>query len=97
MIYSSLYQNSFVAAIVAFLALLVIFFVFDIAPTVKIVNGQVKHTVNWKYPLAISILVFLLWYFLLFPPEAIKPTFPSKEVPQPKSPQGQVIDMKTWL
>lgn len=94
MIYSSLYQNSFVAAIFAFLISIIIFFVFDIAPTIKVKNGQIKHYVNWKYPLIIAILVFLIWYFIIFPPEIIKPTL-KKESPVKN--EKQIMNMSNWL
>ena len=82
MIYNRLYQNSFVAAIFAFLLLLGIFFVFDICPSVTIgTDGKINHTVNWKYPLAISIFVFVIWYFIIYPPESVKQTIPIKEPP----------------
>lgn len=98
MIYSSLYQNSFVAAIIAFLAFLLIFFVFDIAPTIKVEDGKIKHTVNWKYPLILAILVFLVWYFILFPPEVIKPTLPIK-APEPMVPvmEDPFPSLANWL
>lgn len=70
--YNSLYQNSFVVALVSFFILLAIFFVFDIAPTITVDdNGDIKRTVNWKYPLIIAIFILLLWYFVVFPPDSI--------------------------
>jgi hypothetical protein len=66
--YTHIYQNSFVAMIFAFLLICMIFYIFHIGYSMDIENGTIVSTFNWKYPLAIAFLVWLLWYFVFFPP-----------------------------
>lgn len=67
--YTHLYQNSYIVAIIVLIALLVIFYVFKIgySHTVDPVTGVVTSKFNWRYPLAIALVVWILWNYMLFP------------------------------
>lgn len=66
--YTSIYQNSYVVFIISLIVLLIIFYVFKIGYSTVVVNGKVEKRFNWKYPLAISLVIWVIWYFLLYPP-----------------------------
>ncbi|BCS83136.1 hypothetical protein QLL95_gp0987 [Cotonvirus japonicus] len=70
--YTSIYQNSYVAFIVTFIVLCIIFYFFKIGYTTTISNGNITKKFSWKYPLAISLIVWVVWYFWLYPPSNIK-------------------------
>ena len=68
--YTSIYQNSYIVAIIVFIILLIIFYVFKIGATTEITSdGKIVKKFNWKYPVAISLIVWLVWHFWLFSPK----------------------------
>lgn len=67
--YTHIYQNSYIVAIITFIVLCVIFYVFEIGSNTSISNGQVVKSFSWKYPLAITLIVWLIWHFWLYPPK----------------------------
>lgn len=66
-------NNSYVVFIISFIMLSAIMYIFGIGQNVDIINdGKNLKTVNnysWKYPLAISLLIWGLWHFYLYPPQ----------------------------
>ncbi|CAH6420185.1 Hypothetical protein MVR_LOCUS58 [uncultured virus] len=68
----SILKNSFVVMIIAFLVLSAAFYVFGIGFTTSIEpDGQINRRFSYKYPLAIALIIWLLWYFVLFPPQCV--------------------------
>lgn len=75
--YTHIYQNSYVVLIVSFILLCVIFYIFEIGYTTNILpTGRVVKKFSWKYPLAISLIIWIFWYFYLYPPENVKVSSP---------------------
>ena len=73
--YTRIYQNSYVVLIITFIMLCVIFYLFQIGYATKILpNGKIVKKFSWKYPLAISLIVWVFWHFYLYPPADIKTT-----------------------
>ena len=68
MMYKHIYQNSYIVAIITFVILCVIFYFLQIGYSNKIANGKVIKKFSWKYPLAITLMVWLIWHFYLYPP-----------------------------
>ncbi|XWV26308.1 hypothetical protein QJ857_gp0766 [Tupanvirus soda lake] len=67
--YTRIYQNSYIVLIITFILLCVIFYLFEIGYNTEISpEGKVIKTFSWKYPLAISLIVWVFWHFYLFPP-----------------------------
>lgn len=66
--YTSIYQNSYIIFIITFVTLSIIFYIFKIGYSAEIRNGKIVKKFSWKYPLAISLIVWLFWYFYLYPP-----------------------------
>jgi hypothetical protein len=86
MTYAHIYQNSYIVAITLFIILLVLFYVFEIGAKQELVDGEVKTKLNWQWPLAISLIVWLFWHFYLFPPEGTSVSWsspPSREISNP--------------
>ncbi len=67
--YTSIYQNSYVILIISFILLSLICYFFEIGYTTKINNdGNITKKFSWKYPLAISLIIWIFWHFYLYPP-----------------------------
>ena len=72
--YTSIYQNSYVVFVIVLILLSLFFYLFEIGYTSNLSDGKIVKKFNWKYPLAISLIVWLLWYFYFFPPQKNKKT-----------------------
>lgn len=70
--YTSIFQNSYIVAIFVFIILCLVFYFLEIGFSTTIENGEVVKKFSWKYPLAISLIVWLVWYFVLYPPKDTK-------------------------
>ena len=64
---TSIYQNSYIVLIITFVMFCLIFYVFRIGYSTEIKNEKIVRKFSWKYPLAISLIVWLLWHFVLYP------------------------------
>jgi hypothetical protein len=63
-----IFKNSYVIFIITFILLCAIFYFFEIAAIPVAKNGVIQKKFNWKYPLAISLVVWVAWHFYLYPP-----------------------------
>lgn len=64
-----IFKNSYVIFIISFIIFSIIFYLFNIGYTDQIKDGVIVKRFSWKYPLAISLIIWLIWYFYLFPPK----------------------------
>lgn len=64
---TSIYQNSYIVFAITFVILCAICYIFEIGFNTSTQNGKVIKSFSWKYPLAISLIVWLFWHFYLFP------------------------------
>ena len=70
----SIFKNSYVMCITSFFVLYVLFYLFGIGYVTDTVNGKQVRRMSFKYPLAFSLIIWLIWHFYLFPPkEVLKP------------------------
>lgn len=67
--YTSIYQNSYIVLIISFILLSIICYIFGIGYSTQIQNGKIVRKFSWKYPLAISLIIWLIWHFYLYPPK----------------------------
>ena len=76
--YTKIYQNSYIVLIITFVLLSIFCYLFEIGSVTQVQNGKVVKKFSWKYPLSISLIVWVVWYFFLFPPpEELKQNIPS--------------------
>jgi hypothetical protein len=102
--YTHIYENSFVILILTFVILCVIFYLFKIGYSIKIENGKIVKKFGWRYPLAIALIVWLIWYFVLFPPTDVKKQCDMTKIvmsdtvniPHFNGPMSQKINMANW-
>lgn len=96
--YSNLFKNSYVMFVLSFIILYGLFYLLDIGTRVKIVDNKVSKKAGWQYPLAIALIIWVIWHFLLYPPKNIK-TPESKQSAQFSSPPSNIpeINMKNWV
>ncbi len=88
--YSGLLKNSYIVMILAFVVLCIIFYLFEIgySTTIEYVGNEdclekgtcaqtkVVKKFSWKYPLAIALVVWMVWHFYLYPPKDLtQPTY----------------------
>jgi hypothetical protein len=63
-----LWKNSYFVAFCCLIILLIFFYVFKIGYTyTKNSDGEIVAKYNWVYPLAISLVIWILWHFWFFP------------------------------
>lgn len=61
-------KNSYVILLLCFILLCMIFYLFEIGYTVRITSeNKVIREFSWKYPLAISLIVWIFWHFYIYP------------------------------
>jgi len=66
-------KNSFIMAILVFISSYFFFYLFGIGYETQIINGRAVRRMSWKYPLALALLVWMIWYFYLYPaPEVLQ-------------------------
>lgn len=67
--YEHIYQNSYIVSAVVLVILLLIFYLFDIGSKTTIESdGSIRTNFNWKLPLAITLIFWVVWHFFVFPP-----------------------------
>ncbi|MEM0354120.1 MAG: hypothetical protein QXW79_00925 [Thermoplasmata archaeon] len=71
-------QNSYIVAIITFILLAAFFYIFKFGYTTQYqVENKASHLkvvrrFSWKYPLAITLIIWLFWHFYLFPPKNLE-------------------------
>lgn len=71
--YKHIYQNSYIVSAIVLVILLAIFYLFEIGSKTTITeDGQLKVRFNWQLPVAITLIFWVMWNYVIFPP--IKPT-----------------------
>lgn len=66
--YTNIYQNSYVILVIAFIIISAICYIFEIGYNTKISDNKIIKSFSWKYPLAISLIIWVFWHFYLYPP-----------------------------
>lgn len=107
--YTSIFQNSYVVLILSFIGLSVLFYFLEIGYNIELQNGKVVKKFSWKYPLSISLIVWVVWHFFLYPPPSQanlniplnnytnKPITPSQLfIPKSNKLSAQKINMMNW-
>lgn len=104
--YTHIYQNSYIMSIILFALLCAIFYMFQIGYNSKITpNGQLVKTFSWKYPLAITLIFWVIWHFYVYPPiktVSVKDKYDitsvtSVDVPvRKRNIASQKINMENW-
>lgn len=67
-----LLRNSYVILIITFIAVSVICYIFGWGYSTEVNDGKVVKKWSWKYPLAIALIVWVIWHFYIYPPQEIK-------------------------
>lgn len=97
-----IFKNSYVMFFISAIVLFAGFYFFyheKKLVNVPLQNGNFQqkytYTFNWKYPLAISLLIWIIWHFYLFPPPV--ETMPNHaSIAHKHSLYGQQICMDNW-
>jgi hypothetical protein len=62
-----IFKNSFFVAFLTFIISYVLFYLAGIGYEITVINGKQVRQMSIKYPLAFSMIIWLLWQFYLFP------------------------------
>jgi ABC-type spermidine/putrescine transport system permease subunit II len=62
-----IFENSYIMAIVTFFVAYVVLYLLGIGYETKTVDGEEVKSMSYKYPLVIALIVWLIWYFYLYP------------------------------
>jgi uncharacterized membrane protein (DUF485 family) len=89
--YTCIFKNSYVASIITFIILYILFYMFEIGYTTDMKDGRVVKRAGWKYPLAITLIVWVIIHFYVYPPHK-KPM----ACATPTVPGTQKINMYNW-
>lgn len=73
-----------------------VFYLFKIGSTAEIKDGKIVQKFNWKYPLAISLLLWLIWHFILYPPYGLQKKSGFEDSTKNKDLGTQKIDITNW-
>lgn len=92
-------KNSYVIFFLSFILLFVIFYIFKIGSTQTVKpDGTIHQNANWKYPLAIALVIWVIWNFFLYPPpEEIEEIMKSKKTYGGNCTNNQKINMDMWI
>jgi hypothetical protein len=67
-----IFKNSYVIFIITFILLYALFYLFGIGSYTEIVNGKPITKTSWKYPLGLSLIIWVLWHFYVYPDDTDK-------------------------
>jgi len=73
-----IFKNSFFVAFLTFIVSYVLFYLIGVGYEITVVDGKQTRQMSIKYPLAFTLIIWLLWQFYLFPNEL----FPLEEQKQ---------------
>lgn len=63
-----LLKNSYVILTISFVTLCIVFYLGEWGYSVTVVDGRPIKRFSWKYPLAISLIIWVVWHFYVHPP-----------------------------
>lgn len=96
------YKNGLFVAVMTFIILCIIFYIFKIGYTKEISDGKIVYKFSFNYPLAISLAIWVIWYFFLYPNKEFQKNVitdkytVSKFVPYTRKVVNQKINMNNW-
>jgi len=107
---NKIFRNSYVIFGLSFVALYVLFYLLGIGLQTEIGdNGKPVVKSGWRYPLGLSIIVWVFWHFYMYPPPDVQLEYiPPETVAQHggsgseadmlggRAAVGQRINMKNW-
>ena len=64
---SKIFRNSYVIFVLAFIILYIFFYLTGIGQSVEIVDGKPVKKTSWKYPLGLSLIIWVFWHYYLYP------------------------------
>jgi len=105
---AQIFKNSYIVFLISFISLCIVVYMFGIGQvkTIEIDDEKKPKIVdkfNWKYPLAISLMIWAFWHYYMYPPQDefdIEPIVaPPKQfggLTQRGYAYGQKINMINW-
>jgi hypothetical protein len=73
---NSIFKNSYIILVITFVFVSIICYIFQFGYNTNVdKDGRITKSFSWKYPLAISLIVWVVWHYYLYPPaeEVIEP------------------------
>jgi len=68
---SKIFQNSYVIFGLAFCSIYLTFYLFGIGYVTTYEDDKPVRQVGWRYPLGLSIIIWVFWHYCMYPSESI--------------------------
>ena len=94
MTFQGIFRNSYVMAALIFVVLCVIFYMFEIGSSVSLENGKAEQKFSWKYPLALSLISWVILHIYVVPPKKEKQSIYNTQ--SNSNADTQKINAKNW-
>lgn len=62
-----IFKNSYVVSVLFFTVFCLFCYIFKFCYSFKYENRKIVQNLNFKYPIAFTLIIWLIWNFLLFP------------------------------
>lgn len=64
---TKIFRNSYVIFVISFIVFYLIFYLTGYGYTVDMVEGRPVRRTSWKYPLGLSLIMWVFWHYYLYP------------------------------
>ncbi len=64
---TKIFQNSYVIFAISFITLYIVFYLGGIGYTTETVNNRPVNTNTWRYPLGLSLIIWVFWHYYMYP------------------------------
>lgn len=82
--------------IISFVVIYILFYLLRIGTTNEVKDGKISKKAGWKYPLALSLIIWLIWHFYLYPPINNQDLVKIKPEPNIRHSEFQRINLMNW-
>lgn len=86
-----IFKNSYVIFVITFIMLCVIFYAFEIGYVTVTEKNKPEKRFSWKYPLAFSLITWIVWHFYVYPPPEEMVDYKIPEVAKQVLPKKSLI------
>lgn len=64
---TKIFQNSYIIFVISFIILYILFYLTGVGYTIDMSTGKPVKKTSWKYPLGLSLIIWVFWHYYLYP------------------------------